>query len=86
MPYVVLTLLLCAGGVVAFLASARGERRRTEERAQEARWRRIVEALPQLVWTATADGSADYFSPQTRVSPLSSARPSRIVGRPAQGG
>lgn len=34
-------------------------------RENERHWRRIVETVPQLVWTATADGSADYFSPQS---------------------
>src|ERR1700722_19221769 len=28
------------------------------------RWRRLVEALPQLVWSATPDGACDYFSAQ----------------------
>jgi PAS domain S-box-containing protein len=27
-------------------------------------WRRLVEALPQLVWSATPDGACDYFSAQ----------------------
>jgi PAS domain S-box-containing protein len=30
----------------------------------EERWRRLVEALPQLVWSATPDGACDYFSAQ----------------------
>src|SRR5262249_53036305 len=28
------------------------------------RWRQLVETLPQLIWTATPDGHADYFGPQ----------------------
>src|SRR5258705_7394458 len=42
------------------------ERKRTEEaiRESEQRWRSLTEALPQLVWTATPDGSCDYFSTQ----------------------
>jgi PAS domain S-box-containing protein len=38
----------------------------TEEalRESERRWRDLTEALPQLVWTATPDGSCDYFSTQ----------------------
>jgi PAS domain S-box-containing protein len=30
----------------------------------EEKWRRLVEALPQLVWSATPDGACDYFSAQ----------------------
>ena len=33
-------------------------------RRGEERWRRLVEALPQLVWSATPDGACDYFSAQ----------------------
>jgi PAS domain-containing protein len=33
-------------------------------RESEHRWRGLTEALPQLVWSATADGSCDYFSTQ----------------------
>jgi PAS domain S-box-containing protein len=42
------------------------ERKNTEEalRESEHRWRSLTEALPQLVWTATPDGSCDYFSTQ----------------------
>lgn len=42
------------------------ERKRIEEalRASEQRWRNLTEALPQLVWSATPDGSCDYFSAQ----------------------
>ena len=42
------------------------ERSRAEEamRESEQRWRSLTEALPQLVWTATPDGSCDYFSSQ----------------------
>jgi two-component system sensor histidine kinase/response regulator len=42
------------------------ERKRLEAelRESEHRWRSLTEALPQLVWTATADGSCDYFSTQ----------------------
>src|SRR5205807_3427832 len=41
-------------------------RKRAEEKLRESeqRWRGLTEALPQLVWTATADGSCDYFSTQ----------------------
>jgi PAS domain S-box-containing protein len=33
-------------------------------RESEQRWRSLTEALPQLVWAATPDGSCDYFSTQ----------------------
>jgi len=42
------------------------ERKQAEEalRESEQRWRTLTEALPQLVWTASADGVCDYFSAQ----------------------
>jgi PAS domain S-box-containing protein len=42
------------------------QRKRLEEelRESEHRWRSLTEALPQLVWSATPDGSCDYFSTQ----------------------
>jgi two-component system CheB/CheR fusion protein len=30
----------------------------------EARWHALAEAMPQLVWTCTADGRCDYLSRQ----------------------
>src|SRR5438552_11163801 len=33
-------------------------------RESEQRWRGLTEALPQLVWSATPDGTCDYFSAQ----------------------
>src|SRR5258706_14411325 len=38
--------------------------RQAEERLRESeqRWRSLTEALPQLVWSATPDGTCDYFS------------------------
>src|SRR5438874_1873969 len=33
-------------------------------RESEQRWRSLTEALPQLVWSATPDGTCDYFSAQ----------------------
>src|SRR5882672_6070721 len=40
--------------------------KRAEEalRESEQRWRILTEALPQLVWSATPDGTCDYFSAQ----------------------
>src|SRR5262249_53389548 len=44
------------------------QRRKAEDaegfRESEQRWRRLTEALPQLVWSATPDGACDYFSTQ----------------------
>ena len=42
------------------------ERRIAEEalRESEQRWRSLIEALPQLVWSTTPDGANDYVSPQ----------------------
>ena len=40
-------------------AARRAER---ELVASESRFRQMAESLPQLVWTATADGKSDYFS------------------------
>src|SRR6266852_6028497 len=42
------------------------ERRIAQEalRESEQRWRSLIEALPQLVWSATPDGACDYFSTQ----------------------
>src|SRR5438477_4554942 len=40
--------------------------KQAEERLRESeqRWRSLTEALPQLVWSATPDGTCDYFSAQ----------------------
>ena len=42
------------------------QRKRLEAdlRESERRWRGLTEALPQFIWTAGADGTADYFSTQ----------------------
>ena len=42
------------------------DQKRAEEalRESEQRWRSLTEALPQLVWSATPDGTCDYFSSQ----------------------
>jgi PAS domain S-box-containing protein len=41
-------------------------RKQAEERLRESeqRWRSLTETLPQLVWSATPDGTCDYFSSQ----------------------
>lgn len=49
--------------IAELLATAQQSDERATER--EGRWRRIVETAPQLVWTASADGRANYFSPQS---------------------
>ena len=33
-------------------------------RDSEVRWRTLTQMLPQLIWTTTPDGAADYYSPQ----------------------
>ena len=33
-------------------------------KAQKDRWRQLAEAMPQLVWTCTADGACDFLSRQ----------------------
>ena len=40
------------------------ERRRAEEelRLSETRWRQIADAMPQIVWSASAEGWIDYFN------------------------
>jgi PAS domain S-box-containing protein len=35
---------------------------RAEAQDAEARYRTLAEAMPQIVWTATADGSVDYYN------------------------
>jgi two-component system, sensor histidine kinase and response regulator len=37
-----------------------------QHRASEQHWRTLAETLPQLVWSATTDGAADYFSIQAQ--------------------
>ena len=32
------------------------------ERASEERYRQLADAMPQIVWTADADGGATYFN------------------------
>ncbi|MDB5346541.1 MAG: domain S-box protein [Schlesneria sp.] len=51
---------------VAGLTEDITRRRETQEalRISEQRWRSLTEAMPQLVWTATPDGTCDYFSTQ----------------------
>ena len=42
------------------------DKKRAEEQVRESehRWRSLAETLPQLVWTAAADGTIDYLSAQ----------------------
>src|SRR5207248_6711870 len=58
------------------------QRRRAEEaealRDSEQRWRRLTEALPQLVWSATPDGACDYFS--TQWTEHTGAREAELLG------
>src|ERR1700731_3498850 len=47
-------------------------------RKGEERWRRLTEALPQLVWSATPDGVCDYFS--TRWTEYTGVAESELLG------
>jgi PAS domain S-box-containing protein len=65
------TLIVTMLGGLAWRAAARVDeseegRRAAEEAAIEGerRAREIVESLPHLVWTSTAEGACDYLSPQ----------------------
>ncbi len=42
------------------------QRKQAEDalKASEGRFRDLLEGLPQLIWTCTADGACDYLSPQ----------------------
>ena len=44
-----------------FLWHPRGKPWGNDDRSE---WRNLIDALPQLVWTATPDGACDYFSNQ----------------------
>ncbi len=60
-------LFVCAVGMTAvILAAAVAQRTRTEGqlRDSESRYRVLIEALPQLVWTCLPDGQCDYLSRQ----------------------
>lgn len=71
-------LVFIASGILIALLSGRLHRfrqqaeslaqqsRQVEEqiRAREEHFRQLAESLPQLVWTATTDGTCDYFGPQ----------------------
>src|SRR5271169_6355861 len=57
----------CDWGQRDWIAGAMNKPRRIlgkPSRKDAERWRRLVEALPQLVWSATPDGACDYFSAQ----------------------
>jgi PAS domain S-box-containing protein len=45
-------------------AAAQVRSQAAELQASEARTRQLAEAMPNLVWTSTADGQTDYLSPQ----------------------
>ena len=67
-----LILFVLVGTIISGLCESlhRGQRRilvderRRALRESEQSWRSMTEALPQLVWGATPDGSCDYFSTQ----------------------
>lgn len=53
------------------------DQRETEQklRDSEARFRALAESMPQLVWTANADGIVDYYSSRIRDFGLTPAQP-----------
>ena len=55
-----------AGVVVVFRDQTEERRAERVLRESEARLRILAEALPQLVWTARADGTLDYFNQRWR--------------------
>ena len=61
-------ILFDEGGIMVLIANYRDmtERKAAERAMQESeqRWRSLTQMLPQLIWTATPDGTLDYFSPQ----------------------
>jgi len=56
--------LLLSVGANQAAAVLQQQRAEAALRESEHRWRSLTEALPQLVWTATPDGSCDYFGTQ----------------------
>jgi PAS domain S-box-containing protein len=53
------------GGTLVALSEAQGERRAAEaERESESRFRTLAEAVPQIVWSADAEGRVDYVNPR----------------------
>ncbi|HET9597695.1 MAG TPA: CheR family methyltransferase [Anaeromyxobacteraceae bacterium] len=54
------------GVVVTFADITEAKQAEATSRASETRLREIVDTVPHLVWTATADGRRDYFSRQWR--------------------
>jgi len=57
------------------------ERRIAEEalRESEQRWRSLIEALPQLVWSATPDGANDYVSTKDGIHRRRRERAARLA-------
>jgi two-component system sensor histidine kinase/response regulator len=72
------TLLTALRAVARAVVRSVRERRRRADHDEESGWRQVLEALPQLVWTATPDGLADYFSPQG--STLTGMRSDALLG------
>src|SRR5260221_10475793 len=66
MFYRVNLISTCGWGSATGLLAMNKPRRILDEplRNGDERWRRLVEALPQLVWSAAPDGACDYFSSQ----------------------
>jgi two-component system CheB/CheR fusion protein len=54
------------GAVVTFADITEAKLAEAASREREARLKQIVDTVPHLVWSATADGRRDYFSQQWR--------------------
>ncbi len=64
-----------AGGLAVTFRDVTAQRQsETALRSGEARIRALVDSLPQLIWSARADGACDYLSPQWAA----------FTGRPAE--
>jgi PAS domain S-box-containing protein len=68
------------GAVVTFADITAAKLAEKASRESETRLKQIVDTVPHLVWTATADGTRDYFSQQWREYTGLSAGPQLDAG------